>query len=142
MIYVRIITIFFERKRTMEKKLPGVCSATKKDGTVYYRSSITHLRKHISLGSYSTPSMACGSYLEAPELLKDTSLTLHYYSSLRILPFEQCCLLFNFCDNGLYFATPIYLYKKYFKNMLSPTKILKFDLADLFYYYTRKIMKR
>ena len=126
----------------MEKKLPGVYPATKKDGTVYYRSSITHLRKHISLGSYNTPAMACGAYLEATDLLKNSSLTIHDYSPLRVLPFEKWVSLINFRDNGLYFTTPIYLYKKYFEYQLSPTQILKFDLDDLFYYSSRKIMKR
>ncbi len=126
----------------MEKKLPGVYPTTKKDGTVYYRSSITYKRKHISLGSYATSSMACGAYLEATEVLKDTSLTLHSYTSLRILPFEKWVSLINFRDNHIYFATPIYLYKKYFEYLLSPKETLKFDMDDLFYYSTRKIMRR
>lgn len=126
----------------MEKKLPGVCPATKKDGTEYYRSSITHKSKHISLGSYDIPSKACGAYLEATELLNNTSLSIHDYSSLRILPFEKWVSLINYRDNGIYFATPIYLYKKYFEYLLSPTQILKFDLDDLFYYSSRKIMQR
>jgi len=126
----------------MEKKLPGVYPTTKKDGTVYYRSSITYKRKHISLGSYSTSAMACGAYLEATEVLKDVSLTLHSYTSLRILPFDKWVSLINFRDNNIYFATPIYLYKKYFEYLLSPKEILKFDMDDLFYYSTRKIMRR
>lgn len=126
----------------MEKKLPGVYPAEKKDGTTYYRSSITFQRKHISLGSYDTASMACGAYLEATEILKDSALSLHDYSTLRILPFEKWVTLINFRDNHLYFATPIYLYKKYFEYFLSPKESLKFDLDDLFYYSTRKIMKR
>lgn len=126
----------------MEKKLPGVCPATKKNGTVYYRSSITHRQKHISLGSYDTPSKACGAYLEATELLQNSVLTIHDYSTLWILPFEKWVSLINFRDNGIYFATPIYLYKKFFEYLLSPTQILKFDLDDLFYYSSRKIMQR
>lgn len=124
------------------KKLPGVYPATKKDGTAYYRSSVTHKRKHISLGSYDTPSMACGAYLEAIELLNDTSVSIHNYNELRILPFEKWVSLINFRDNNLYFATPIYLYKKYFEYYLSPARILKFDMDDLFYYSSRKIMER
>ena len=42
----------------MEQNLPGVFTARKKDGTLYYRASITHKKKHISLGSYKTPFMA------------------------------------------------------------------------------------
>lgn len=126
----------------MDKKLPGVFPAQKKDGTVYYRSSITHKRKHISLGSYDTPYKAFGAYLEAAGLLENASLAIHDHSSHSILPFEKWVSLINFRDNGIYFPTPIYLYKKYFEYLLSPTQILKFDMDDLFYYSSRKIMQR
>ena len=32
--------------------LPGVYKAARKDGTLYYRCSITYQNKHISLGSF------------------------------------------------------------------------------------------
>ena len=35
----------------------GVYTATKKDGTLYYRSSITFQNKHISLGSFSSEKL-------------------------------------------------------------------------------------
>ena len=35
----------------MKKKLPGVYETTKKDGSIYYRSSITYHQKHISLAT-------------------------------------------------------------------------------------------
>ena len=34
------------------KNLPGVFKAQKKNGDIYYRSSITFRSKHISLGSF------------------------------------------------------------------------------------------
>lgn len=126
----------------MEKKFPGVFEAQKKDGTVYYRSSITYKRKHISLGSYDTPYKAYASYLEAAELISDFSLSLNNFSKHRALSFEKWVSLINFRDNGIYFSTPIYLYKKYFEYMLSPTQILKFDIDDLFYFSSHKIMQR
>ena len=43
----------------------GVYTAYKKDGTVYYRSSITHKNKHISLGSFSSENEAAVTYNEA-----------------------------------------------------------------------------
>ena len=46
----------------------GVYLATKKDGSIYYRSSITFKNKHISLGSFSTEDDANNAYLEALEL--------------------------------------------------------------------------
>lgn len=142
MIYDKIFISFLKGSIIMEKKLPGVYPVTKKNGDIYYRSSITHLHKHISLGSYDSPSKACGAYLEATELLKDCSLNIHNYSTLRVLPFDKWVSLINFRDNGIYFATPIYLHKKYFEYFLSPSRILKFDTDDLFYYSSRKIMQR
>ncbi len=126
----------------MEQNLPGVFTATKKDGTVYYRASITHRKKHISLGSYETAVLAYGAYLEGSSLLTDISLNLSAYSSLRILPFSKWVSLINYRDNGIYFSTPIYMRKKYFEYYLSPDMILKFDIDDLFYYSSHKIMMR
>lgn len=126
----------------MDKKLPGVFQAQKKNGSIYYRSSVTYKRKHISLGSYDTPKKASGAYLEASALLTDKALSLHDHSEKQLLSFEKWVVLVNFRDNGIYFSTPIYLHKKYFEYLLSPEQILKFDIDDLFYYSSRKIMQR
>jgi hypothetical protein len=42
----------------------------------------------------------------------------------------------------MYISNPIYLEKKYFLYYLSPEKVLKFDIDDLFYYSSHKIMQR
>lgn len=126
----------------MGKNLPGVFPATKKNGTVYYRSSITYHQKHISLGSYDTPELASRAYLEASSLMSGNTLSLHDYSSGYVLPFHKWVSLVNFRDNGMYISTPIYLYTRHFEYLLSPGQILKFDIDDLFYYSTRKIMCR
>lgn len=147
MVYGKIKATIFVRpvlhcEVFMEKKLPGVFPAKKKNGDVYYRSSITYKQKHISLGSYDAPSRAFGAYLEATSLLTDASLTLDDYSEHRALSFGKWVTLINFRDNGIYIATPIYLHPKYFEYMLSPDLILKFDIDDLFYYSKRTIMQR
>ncbi len=126
----------------MAKNLPGVFTAQKKDGSTYYRSSITYQNKHISLGSYASAPIAYAAYLEGTSLLYDHSLGLSDYSKHRVLPFQKWVCLINFRDNQLYFATPIYMRKKYFEYYLSPREILKFDVDDLFYYASHKIMKR
>lgn len=126
----------------MGHNLPGVFKTSKKDGTIYYRASITHKKKHISLGSYQTAFLAYGAYLEGISLLTDTSLTLSDYSSHRVLPFAKWISLINFRDNQIYFATPIYMRKNYFEYYLSTDLILKFDIDDLFYYSSHKIMMR
>jgi len=126
----------------MSKNMPGVFSAQKKDGSTYYRSSITYHKKHISLGSYATAAVAYAAYLEGTSILFDNTLSLSDYSRHRVLPFQKWVCLTNFRDNQIYFSTPIYMQKKYFEYYLSPTEILKFDVDDLFYYSSHKIMKR
>lgn len=130
----------------MASILPGVFEATKKDGTLYYRASLTHKSKHISLGSFDTPQMAHKAYLEAKLLLPgqtDSPLSLDAYrKDLHVLSFEKWVTLVNLRDNGMYFATPIYIRKRFFQYYMSPSLILKFDIDDLFYFASHKIMKR
>lgn len=125
-----------------EKKLPGVSAAKKKDNSIYYRSSITFREKHISLGSYACPDTAHQAYLEAGKLLSQLTLSIDNYRKSSCLAFEKWVILINFRDNGIYFPTPIYMKKKFFLYYLDPSHILKFDIDDLFYYSTKKIMRR
>ena len=124
----------------------GVYPSIKKDGTPYYRASITYRRKHVSLGSYPTALEANQAYLEASELLSNPSKKLNSLAlgetGMNALSFEKCVILINFRDNGLYIGKPIYLGQKMLSYYLSPTKVLKFDLDDLFYYSSHKIMCR
>ena len=123
--------------------LPGVYSATKKDGTLYFRASITYKTKHISLGSYLTEATAYNAYLEASKLLNDTSITLLDYTNLiSLLSYDKVVVLLNFRDNQMYFSNPIYLRKGYFSYFLSENQELKFDNDDLFYYSSHRILKR
>lgn len=129
--------------KAMSEKLPGVYEARQKDGTLRYRSSITHKGKHISLGSYTSSGAAHTAYCTARQLLSDASLTLHsYQAEACVLPFDKWVVLLNFRDNGLYFANPIYLRQKYFEYYLSPNTVLRFDRDDLFYYSSHRIMRR
>lgn len=126
---------------TMEK-LAGVFTATKKDGTVYYRSNITIKNKHISLGSYDNIEAANKAYLEASEIY-NSNITIDEYSNEHFnLSFLKFVILVNFRDNNIYFKTPIYLYKKYFYYYFDKNHFLKFDADDLFYYSTHSIMRR
>lgn len=124
------------------KNLPGVYPAKRKDHTVYYRSSVTFHNKHISLGSYTTEQAAHKAYKEALSILGSKEITIEQYSSTCILPFEKRVSLINFRDNGLYISNPIYIRPKMFYYYLSPNEIMKFDVDDLFYYSSHKIMKR
>lgn len=126
----------------MSQSYPGVYQAQKKDGSTYYRASITYKQKHISLGSYSSASMACAAYLEASSLLSSRELSLSDYSKFRLLSFEKWVCLLNYRNNDIYFSTPIYMRKNYFEYYLTPSYILKFDVDDLFYYSSHKIMRR
>lgn len=123
-------------------QLPGVYTAQKKNGSTYYRSSITFRGKHISLGSFDTPYAAHRAYLAADALLHDTALTLEDYSKNMTLSFEKWVILTNFRDNGLYLSTPIYAKKRFILYYLSLDYVLKFDMDDLFYYAKHKIMRR
>lgn len=122
--------------------MKGVFTAKKKDGTVYYRASITYRRKHISLGSFDDILSANAAYLEADQLLNCGHRGINQYQDTSPLPFEKWVILINFRDNGIYFGTPIYARPKFFYYYLSPVDVLKFDIDDLFYYSSRKIMKR
>lgn len=121
--------------------LKGVYKTKKKNGDVSYRSSLTYKNKHISLGSFSTEKKAHAAYKEA-QRITDGAKTLKEYSDSSPLPFEKWVVLTNFRDNGLYIKTPIYMEKKFFYYYYSPDICFKFDVDDLFYYSTHKIMKR
>lgn len=123
-------------------KYPGVYTATKKDGSIYYRASFTYRNKHISLGSFDDPQLAHRAYLSANLLVNSPNLTIEHYSKKEAIPFEKWIIIINFRDNNLCFSTPIYIRKKYFSYYLSPREELKFSIDDLFYYSSHKIMKR
>ena len=120
----------------------GVSGAFKKDGTPYFRASLTFRRKHISLGSFDEPAAASAAYQEGLRLLTTPTLSPESYTAASPLSFEKWICLINFRDNGLYFSNPIYVGRKLFYYYLSPHKILKFDPDDLFYYSSHKIMCR
>lgn len=134
-----------EQKKNTTKippKYEGVFPATKKNGELYFRASLTHKRKHVSLGSFPTPEDAHNAYLEGVALLKDSTLGISHYRRSSSLAFEKWVCLINFRDNGLYFGHPIYMSKRMFYYHISPAITLKFDPDDLFYYSSHKIMCR
>lgn len=124
----------------------GVYETTKKDGTPSYRASFTYKGKHISLGSFPTKEGAHRAYLTAELVLRSPEgvyLSLHDYAAAgKPLSYEKWVTLFNLRDNGIYFKTPIYLYRRYFVYHYNEETQLKFDVDDLFYYSNHKIMKR
>lgn len=120
----------------------GVYTARKKDGSTYYRVSLTYRRKHISLGSFPDEEKASAVYAEGKYVLEHTETTLYDYASIFNLPFDKFIVLLNFRDNGIYFPNPIYLRNQYFEYYLSKDEILKFDRDDLFFYASHKIQKK
>ena len=123
-------------------KLPGVFKAKKKDGTAYFRASFTYRSKHISLGSFSDPETAHEAYLQAIALTREALLTIDSYTHTSPLSFEKWVCILNFRDNGIYFSTPIYVRPRFFYYYLSPHERLIFDIDDLFFYSSHKIMRR
>ena len=65
------------------KKLTGVYETTKKDGSVYYRSSVTYKGRHISLGSHENAQSAHLAYRLALSVLEpDSPITIETLSQL------------------------------------------------------------
>lgn len=123
-------------------KSTGVYESTKKDGSTYYRASITYKGKHISLGSFSDFDIASRVYYDARKILDKPDILLEDYSDDITISHEKYVILINFRDNGIYFSTPIYLRKQYFEYHLSNERILKFDRDDLFFYSAHKIQQK
>ncbi len=122
--------------------LPGVAIAYHSDGTRYYRASITHENKHISLGSFDQPETANKAYTEALSILKNPSYTVEHYSPANALSFEKFVVMVNLRASGVYIKTPILLYPQYFLYYLGPDYALKFDKDDLFFYSSHTIQQR
>lgn len=122
--------------------MTGVYLGKKKNGELYYRSSITYMGKHISLGSYEKEVDAHFAYKEAYSLIQNNNIILDNYSNSNYLLFEKWVTLINFRDHKIYIKNPIYLKRNYFLYYLTRKDIFKFDIDDLFYYSSHKIMKR
>ena len=121
---------------------PGVYIATHKDGSTYFRSSITYRNKHISLGSFDTEDAASQVYFESASILSSKIPLEDARTVAPTVPFDKIVSLINFRDNGLYIGNPIYLRKNYFSYYLSEDEELKFDIDDLFYYSSHRILRR
>lgn len=123
-------------------RLTGVTTAVRKDGTVYYRSSITIQSKHVSLGSFSSEEMAGRAYQEAVLILRERRCQIADYRDTFALDFSKFVILLNYREHGIYFKTPIYLHSAFFYYYLSPHRYLIFDREDLFFYANHKIQSR
>lgn len=122
--------------------LPGVSTAKKKNGTTYYRASITLQRKHVSLGSFETEQQASKAYQEACAILREDKFDLSDYGEHFALDFTKFVILMNYRNTKIYFKTPIYLTPDFFYYYLSPEKYLIFDREDLFFYANHKLQTR
>ncbi len=123
-------------------KEKGIYITQKTDKSIYYRVSVTYLKKHISLDSFDNESDAINCRKEADRILSDNNISLEDYRNFNYISFEKFVVLINFRDNKIYIRTPIYLKQNFFYYCLSPNLFYKFDKDDLFYYSNHKIMKR
>lgn len=126
----------------MDQPLAGVYTARRKDGSTYFRASLTYRNKHISLGSHDEKEKAHEIYRTASALLNDASLRLEDYREGSPLAFAKWVCLINFRDNGIYLSSPIYIRPRFFYYYFSPNEYFIFDKDDLFYYSSRKISRR
>ena len=81
------------------KNLPGVFKAQKKNGDVYYRSSITFRSKHISLGSFDNEEDANAAYNDATAIIQSENTYFPDDFSKTIcqkLDFKKWVSLINF----------------------------------------------
>lgn len=122
--------------------LTGVTIAKRKNGSTYYRSSITLKSKHVSLGSFDTEEMANKAYLEACDIVRENIYAISDYNTDFALDFSKFVVLVNYRNCGIYFKNPIYLHSGFFYYYLSPTNYLIFDREDLFFYANHKIQTR
>ena len=146
--------------------ISGVFKARKKDGTEYFRASITHKGKHISLGSFETIEAAGAAYAVAKKVLEGgTEYSPDDYERVvadikvkkvkkaaekiksraedsDFLKFDKWIMLLNTIKTGMYCKNPIYLYGKYFVYFLDRDTELKFDADELFFYRNHKLMRR
>jgi hypothetical protein len=123
-------------------KYQGTSKQQRKNGDIYYKSSITFRNKHISLGSYNLPEHAQDCYFLAKDILVNGKFSLLDFKPDLNISFEKWVILINFRDHNYYFKTPIYMHQYYFSYFISELEELYFDIEDLFYYATHKIHKR
>lgn len=126
----------------MSDNLKGVYKDIKKDNSPNYRASITINQKHISLGGFDSEQNAHEAYSFASTVFDNLSLNVNTYPTECALSFEKYISLINFRDNKLYISNPIYLHKTYFSYFYDSMTELKFDMDDLFYFSSHKLMKR
>ncbi len=121
--------------------MTGIFKTAKKDGTVYYRASVTYRGKHISIGSSENMEEAVSMYETAVKVVKGDCVIEEYYNYTAV-PFKKYITLINFRDHRIYIKNPIMLRRSFFSYFLDPETELKFDMEDLFYYSEHAIMKR
>lgn len=125
-----------------DTNLAGAFRTQRKDGSIYYRASITYRNKHISLGSFDLEADAHQSYLEAQKLISSPDLTIQDHTKKHTIPFEKWVVLCNFRDNGIYISNPIYVRPGFFYYYFGIHDFLLFSNEDLFYYSAHKIQRR
>ena len=105
------------------KRLPGVFQARKKNGDIYFRSSVTFRGKHISLGSFATQEEAHRTYTIAANLLK---------SEIRFLPDDYGpCELPLFQVGGFeiiskimdFISKRLFIYRQIILNIIFPERM-------------------
>lgn len=123
--------------------MEGAYLARHKDGSIYYRSSVTRRGVKISLGGFSTAEAASLAAREAVSIYDDPGIVLgNVRQRLHALSWEKAVSVINHRDNGIYVKTPVYLRNGYFSYFLPDGRELKFDTDDLFYYSSHRILAR
>ena len=144
--------------------ISGVFSAKKKDGTEYFRASVTYKEKHISLGSFGNEEAAGAAYAFArsylnggldylPDEYEKVIYGLDFFNlsdrteervkkAEEKLSFDKWIMLLNLKKTGMYCKNPIYVYGKYFVYYLDRHTVLKFGTDEFFFFGKHKLQKR
>ena len=127
-----------------------------KSGKIWYRSKISHKGVSVSLGSFATEEEANAACEEARMLyesdisidrvvLSDRQRKAHRDENGRrdcFLPGSKVVSIINHRDHHIYIKTPIYIRSSYFSYYLDDGTELKFDMDELFFYSSHRILKR
>jgi ATP-dependent Clp protease adapter protein ClpS len=127
-----------------------------KSGKIWYRSKISHKGVSVSLGSFKSKSEAGAAFEEAARLYdSDISIDRVLLSDGQRKAhrdengFRDCFLsgskvvsIINHRDHNIYIKTPIYIRSTYFSYYLGDGTELKFDMDELFFYSSHRILKR
>lgn len=131
-----------------ETKIKNVYKIVDSKNKVYYKALISLKGKRINLGRYKTENMGALACKEAYRLYSAYDITLYNILSMYednkgvIIPFYTMISIINYRDNKIFLRNPIYIRYNYISYFIDPIRELKFDIDELFFYSSHRILSR